>query len=189
MCTLALRCSPSLLSIVLFFTFSRLHYDVSPLCSRLLFTLFRACHYCFSLFSWLILTPLCSSRISVLALDILITELSEFSQTYILTVKHVSGWIIAHVRTQGFFPAQVERSRECQESGLMLLHMLQKNVQCWTLLHVMYSKLWHSYDVAQYLYNTSCKTSWEGLCATCIVAYCALHTVHNLWAMRIQVAC
>ena len=64
-----------------------------------------------------------------------------------------------------------------------------KNVQCWTLLHVMYSKLWHSYDVAQYLYNNSCKTSWEGLCATCIVAYCALHTVHNLWAMRIQVAC
>ena len=87
--------------------------DVSPLCSRLLFTLFRACHYCFSLFSWLILTPLCSSRISVLALDILITELSEFSQTYILTVKYVSGLIIAHVRTQGFFPAQVERSLEC----------------------------------------------------------------------------
>ena len=123
----------------------------------------------FSLYSWLLLTPLCSSRISVLALDILVTELSKISQTYILTVKYVSGWIIAHARTQGFFPAQVERSLECQESGLMLLHMLQKNAQCWRMLHVMYSILSHSYVVAQYFYNASCKTSWEDSCATCIL--------------------
>ena len=139
MCTLALWCFPSLLSNT-FYTF-------------------QACQNSFSLYSWLLLTLLCSSRVCALALDILITTVRILINLHF--DSQVCFWMNHFTCTQGFFPAQVERSLECQESGLMLLHMLQKNAQSWRMLHVMYSILSHSYVVAQYFYNASCNLSYS----------------------------